>query len=143
VACGGLEAVIRERAVGLSSRSGRISPNEILHSFLDVGPVLFEPGIVRMVQGLAISLEHGAAVAVGEGTLAGRMGRRRHFGSVIDPAIRILLVLEVDPTHLALKLREHARCVTHIAPDVGSVSVRRTCSGTKPTCEPKTAPDSR
>ena len=97
-----------------------VAGDQILDRPLDVRPILLEEGIVRVVQRLAIGLEHATCVAVGERLLAGRMRRRGNAGAVVHAAVGPLLVLEVDPPHLLFQVGEEPGEALLVAPDVGA-----------------------
>ena len=83
--------------------------DQVFDRALDVRPVFLEEPVIRLVQRLAVGLEDAARVAVGKRLLARRARRRRHLGPVVDPAVRALLVHEVNPAHVPLQRREQAR----------------------------------
>ena len=66
----GVELVVFEHAVGRAAGGGGVAGDQILDRPLHVRPVLLEERIVRVVQGLAVGLEHAACVAVDERVLA-------------------------------------------------------------------------
>ena len=80
-----VELVVEEDALRLAAAGSGVAGDQVLDRLLHVRPILPEESVVRMVQRLAVRLEHATGVAVAERLFARRLRRRRNAVRLFTP----------------------------------------------------------